>query len=138
MIAYKGTKNLKCMDFTYEVGKTYTFDGELLACKQGFHFCKKLEDVHEYYELFNKETVILKIEVLGKIIDEENKSITNKFKVIEIIPKEDYHLYSENIIGNKIKIEDSNGDWYSNEYDENGNLIKYENSNEKKYSITIE
>ena len=29
MIGYKGTKNNKCINLTYEVGKTYILEGEI-------------------------------------------------------------------------------------------------------------
>jgi len=45
MIAYKATYNLKCETITYEVGKTYTFNGKLIMCDQGFHFCK-IQKIH--------------------------------------------------------------------------------------------
>ena len=129
MIDYKGTTNLKCINITYEVGKTYTFHGELIKCKQGFHFCEKLENVHEFYPLFDKDTIVLKIEVLGKVIDiDRDKSLTNKFKVLGIIDKSEYHKYSDNIYENKIRLEDSGGYWRTFEYDENNNKIRHEYS----------
>jgi len=123
MIGYKGTKNFQCLKKEYEVGNIYILKKELIICEQGFHFCQKLEDVHKYYPLFNQETVILKIEVLGKVITRRDKSVTNKFKVLEIIPKNKYYLYSDNLTKNSIKIINNDNSWEKTKYDKNGNII---------------
>jgi len=49
MKAYKATYNMTCRDVKYEVGKTYTYNGELIMCEKGFHFCKKAIDTLNYY-----------------------------------------------------------------------------------------
>lgn len=51
---YKGTeKDLKCRDFQYEIGKLHSMpEGEKIEdCKSGFHMCKKLKEVFNYYKI---------------------------------------------------------------------------------------
>jgi len=76
MKGYKASYNGKCIYLTYEVGKIYTFNGELEICERGFHFCKELKDVFDYYQ--NREEndlIIFEIEALGEVVNEDNKSV---------------------------------------------------------------
>ena len=146
MKAYKGTNNNKCLTLTYEVGKTYTFEGELKMCSQGFHFCKEMKDVFGYYGYNNNNFVMLEIEVLGKTIDDEyDKSVTNKLKVLRVVPSEEYEdlvkdsesLYEYDEFGNEVHFKDSSGYEEWKEYDKSGNVIHYKDSNGFEYRIII-
>jgi len=155
MIGYKATINGRCLDQFYEVGQTYTLNGELIMCANGFHFCQDLYDVFTYYSP-NKHTKVFKVETLGEIKIEEDKSVTNKIKILEevnlsnlIVKKYNnkkyfddrgyfikqeysdgsYYKYEYDNDGNLTKFQNSNGYWDKIEYDENGNKIKVENSN---------
>jgi hypothetical protein len=46
-----------CRGFQYELGKTYTHDGNLNMCSSGFHFCEKLIDCFNYYDWNPKNKV---------------------------------------------------------------------------------
>ena len=97
MTGFKATYNMKCMGMEYEVGKTYELEGKLKICHNGFHFCQKLEDVFRYYNIFC-DVVVLKVEILGKVIHEANKSATDKLKILEVIPNEDWKDIAAKII----------------------------------------
>ena len=69
-----------CRDFQYEPGKTFEYDGEIKLCESGFHFCKKLEDCFEYYDLDIKNHVC-EVETDGLVKTEHSKSVTNKLTI---------------------------------------------------------
>ena len=132
MKGYKASTKGKCRDLVYEVGKTYTFNGEIKACSTGFHYCKKIDDVLSYYEYDRNTTVIFEIEDLGQSVDDCNKTVTNKMKIVRIVDPSEYNLlftrYKFDSNNNQIKYENSNGYWWKKEYDSNNNQIKREDS----------
>lgn len=132
MIAYKGTDNFKCINITYEVGKTYTFEGEIKLCKTGFHFCKNPDNVFSYYN-YNKDFVLLEVEILGKTVNGTDKSVTDKFRVIREVPKSEYNSIFINykFDGRNNLIHSKNSSNYESwqEYDERNNRIYFRDSN---------
>jgi len=131
MIAYKGTANLQCRNQTYQVGGAYTHNEELRMCVSGFHFCETLYQINTHYPFRKKENIYFEIEVLGKIIKEEDKCVTNKFKVLRIIPRTEFNLIEPKHFdkyGNLIYFERFDGYWSKRTYDENNNIIYFEDS----------
>lgn len=127
---YKATYNMKCINLTYEVGKTYEID-DMEMCWHGFHFCQKMEDVLEYYH-FSSNFVLLEVEALGGIETEGNKSVTNKMKVLRVVPEEEYNFDFKNMEydskGNLTHFKNSGGYERWNVYDSDGNMIYCEDS----------
>lgn len=83
MKGYKAfDKDLNCRGYQYEIGKTYTFDGEPIPCKQGFHFCKSITECYKYYPQ-NADTRICEVEAIGDTVtDDEVKYCTNKITIV--------------------------------------------------------
>ena len=150
MKAYKATYDFNCKDLTFEIGKTYSFDGKLIICRQGLHFCKNPNDLLRYYP-YQSNLKILEIEVQGDIIDKKDKSVTNRLKVTRKISFNEWNdlfdqyeftkknnkleikrKYSSDYWkkwtyddkGNEIYFETSDGIWRKSIYDEKGNKIK--------------
>ena len=73
IFGFKGfDKNLKCIGFQYEVGKTYEHEGKVKCCKQGFHFCENPFDVFGYYS--PSESRYCAVEGSGKVDQDEDDS----------------------------------------------------------------
>ena len=66
-------------DTVYEVGKTYTVEGEIKICENGYHFCKKCVDVYDYY---NKSCRICEVNVTGAVQTQGNKSVGRRLKIL--------------------------------------------------------
>lgn len=83
-------ENLKCRDFQYEIGKTYSIDEEPVLCKIGFHFCKTIPDCYNFYPL-HESTRICEVEASGDIKEGlgGGKFVTNKITIIREITDPD-------------------------------------------------
>ena len=86
MIGYKGfDKDFKCMGYQYEVGKTYEHGGRIDLCESGFHFCRVMADVFNYYTDANCRYA--EIEALGTVKENGDKCVTDKIRIIREIPR---------------------------------------------------
>lgn len=92
MKAYKAfNKDLTCLGFQYEIGKTYEMKKEPIICDRGFHACTKFDDVFNYYN-YGKETRICEVELLGDIDEDaqkDSKVATNKIKIVRELTNKD-------------------------------------------------
>jgi hypothetical protein len=84
---YKGMdKDMRCRDFQYEIGKRYDMpeDVEVEVCQAGFHFCRHLRHVYQFYALGGGNRFF---KVRGLVKSEDNRIFADKLaaKSIEII-----------------------------------------------------
>ena len=70
-----------CRGFQYEVGKTFTHNGDIKICEAGFHFCEKAADCFKFYN-FNPDNKIAEVEAIGKIISSDYKSVTDRIVIV--------------------------------------------------------
>ena len=84
--AYKGfDMNLTCRDFQYEVGKTYHIEGDVLICKKGFHACRNLNEVSNYYTLRPNHR-FCRVKLWGDIQKLRDKLCASNIEIVEEIP----------------------------------------------------
>jgi len=144
-------------NFKYEM-LTLQIKGEYTDNLKGFQYYESISDTLKYlmYHGCNKNSVILKIEIIGDIENDGYTLTTNHIKVLEAVdpstipnwPILKYHnnnlIYSKDLNGlekwydydshnNLIHYENSKDyeEWF--EFDKNKNLIHYKNSNDHEY-----
>jgi len=123
IIGYKGfDKNLQCMSFQYEIGKTYRKQDneEISLCQNGFHFCENPLDVFSYYpplegnrycrvigggkidtSLLDTKVAVQEIEILEELTCEELIQETIKYLGGNEIPPSEINLHSASADYNK-------------------------------------
>lgn len=88
MKGYKATNpNMTCRDYQFELGKTYSIEGELLFCHNGFHFCTRHMDVYNYYS--PKDSRIFEVEASGKIESESDKNCCETITFIRELSRQE-------------------------------------------------
>ena len=75
--------NMTCNGFQYEISKEYLLKGELVICRNGFHFCENPFDCLEYYDNIKGDKRLFLVEATGDVIRKDDKSVTNKIKIIK-------------------------------------------------------
>ena len=81
--AYKGfAKDLKCLDFQYEIGATFEHSGTVRACNSGFHACEYPLDVFGYYS--PDESRFCSVELTGELSRDgaDSKVAAAKIKIV--------------------------------------------------------
>ena len=80
----------------YELGKWYETKGTIVPCENGFHFCKTIEDVNDYYKLYDSR--LFEVEATGNVIKAgENKMVCSNIRLLREVPQEEIKLYLEEI-----------------------------------------
>src|SRR5574344_2136979 len=88
--------DMTCKGFQYEIGKEYFLENKLVLCKNGFHFCKNPFDCLGYYDNIKGNKRLFLVESLGEVITDDNKTVTNKIKIIKEI-KDIEKFFEENM-----------------------------------------
>ena len=78
---YKGfNADMTCQGFQYEPGNAYEMDSRIEPCERGFHFCRNMADVFNYYS--GKDCRYAEVEALGKVVDRDDKSVTDRIRIV--------------------------------------------------------
>jgi len=99
MKAYKGFhKNddgtLQCRYFTYEIGKTYRYDGKICLCGNGFHACHKLYQTWYFYPN-NGKNVYYEVECGGNIIEGNGKFVCSEITLLKEVDISDIAKFDD-------------------------------------------
>ena len=113
MIGYKAfDKDLKCRDFQFEVGKTYSTKAKKedleLCTGTVFHFCRELHRIECVSNYKISESRVCEVIATGDIVTDNDKYGTNEIKILREIPREELNKYNFWNSGNW-----NSGDWNS-------------------------
>ena len=80
----------------YELDQEYEVKGPVKFRKNGFHFCKNIEDVFRYYDGFDQNTIICEVEGYGEI-DTYNDEYygyydmyaSSKIKILKVLSRDE-------------------------------------------------
>ena len=72
-------------------------------CENGFHFCENPFDCLGYYNNINGDKRLFLVESLGEVITDDNKTVTNKIKIIKEI-KDIEKFFEENMDNFKVDL----------------------------------
>ncbi len=81
--AFKGfNKDLKCLNYQYEIGATFEHSGNVKACNSGFHACEYPLDVFGYYS--PDESRFCSVELTGELSRDgsDSKVAAAKIKIV--------------------------------------------------------
>ena len=98
-----------CRGFQYKVGETYEHKGNISICERGFHFCRDIAKCFNYYD-FNPNNKVAEIEALGNVESDDDKSVTDKIKIVREISWEEMLRLANSGKGN-MGLENSG--WYN-------------------------
>ena len=90
-ILSKDMKAIHGNGMQYEMNVIYEVYGEIIPCKNGFHYCKEIKDLFKYYE--NEDIRIFECEVDKEVTNDGIKYCTNKIKLTRELSKEEIDKY---------------------------------------------
>ncbi len=97
---------LKCLDFQYAVGETFVHEGDISMCATGFHFCRKLNNVYEFYRFGSQ---VAEVDALGDVVEDDDgsKSVTTVLRIGRILAD----VEAANNTGDRNTGHSNTGDW---------------------------
>lgn len=105
MKGYKGMdSDMRCRGMQYEVGKSYHVDGKISVCRNGLHFCERLNDVFKFYERDGNR--FFEVEASGTVKTDRRKSAASDLTIIKELTVIEINRI---IYGNGIGDGDGNG-----------------------------
>ena len=107
-------KDLTCREFQYEIGKEFEYKGKIELCRSGFHFCKRIVDIQNYYNLKDESTRLCEIEAVGQVIEGNDKCVTDKIKIIREISKDEMYILGNE--GRENRGLGNTGDWNTGDW----------------------
>ena len=96
-------KDMTCRGFQFEVGKEYKIehDGPLELCSDSvFHFCESLQNVHQFYEVDDKDHRFFIVEPLGEIVTDGEKCGSDQIRIVREVTGEELDVMRGYINGN--------------------------------------
>ena len=106
---------LKCRGFQYEVGKTYTAEGEIKLCGNGFHAIR--EDVNpltvfQFYEpsQSGKPSRYCVVECGGETERDDEKICCSQIKIIKEISIDEIHKKAQEWVSSQCNNTENSGD----------------------------
>ena len=85
MKAYKGfDKDLKCLEFQYELGQEYR-ESEAALCSKGFHACENPLDTFRYYPPTDSRYCEVELDDNGQRNSDDSKVCGEKIKIVSEI-----------------------------------------------------
>jgi hypothetical protein len=73
----------------FKVGETYEVNGEPELCKNGFHFYRAKDFIFGI-DLFSDRTCFVEIEPLTQVVNDTEKCVATKIKILKYIPKKQW------------------------------------------------
>jgi len=82
VIAYKGFDlNWQCRGYQFEVGKTYTHNGDVEVCSSGFHACECPMDCFTYYDPTTSKYAVVELSGLTDRHEGDTKIVSASISV---------------------------------------------------------
>ena len=105
MTYYKAfNDDLTCLGYQFEVGKTYTIEGELKLCRNGFHCCSDPLDCFVYYDFPFR---LCEVRIGDNFITKRNQTAAEEITIIR-------EIVGDELKNTHTKVVEKNGNvyWY--------------------------